>query len=117
SPQEGTTRDYLVQHLEIDGVMVELVDTAGWRSGNGAIEEQAQELGRDQAEQADLILFCQEAGSELPAEENELLSRGDPPVLHLGTKCDAGESLTGGLTTSAVTGMGLAQLRKTLAAR
>src|SRR4051794_5441923 len=32
SPEEGTTRDYLVQHLEIDGVMVELVDTAGWRS-------------------------------------------------------------------------------------
>src|SRR5207249_1093639 len=117
SPEEGTTRDYLVQHLEIDGVMVELVDTAGWRSVNGAIEEQAQELGRDQAEQADLVLFCQEAGSELTAEENELLSHGNPPVLHLGTKCDTGESQTGGLATSAVTGVGLAQLRKLLATR
>src|SRR5205085_7488372 len=57
SPEEGTTRDYLVQQLEIDGVMVELVDTAGWRSVNGAIEEQAQDMGRDQMEQADLFLF------------------------------------------------------------
>src|SRR5439155_1203795 len=117
SPEEGTTRDYLVQPLEIEGAFVELVDTAGWRPVNGAIEEQAQELGRDQAEQADLILFCQEAGSELTAEENELLAGGHPPVLHLGTKCDAGESLTGGLATSAVTGAGLALLRKSLAAR
>jgi tRNA modification GTPase len=117
SSEEGTTRDYLVQPLEIDGVLIELVDTAGWRSVNGTIDEQAQELGRAQTDQADLILFCQEAGSELTAEEHELLSRGDPPILHIGTKCDAGEALTGGLATSAVTGTGLALLRQTLAGR
>src|SRR5437762_13660238 len=97
--------------------MIELVDTAGWRSVIGAIEEQAQELGRDQTEQADLILFCQEVGSELTADATELLARGDPPVLHLGTKCAARESRPGGLATSAVTGAGPDTLRKTLAAR
>ena len=44
SPEEGTTRDYLVQHLEIDGVMIELVDTAGWRSVNGAVQKIEQPL-------------------------------------------------------------------------
>lgn len=40
-----------------------------------------------------------------------------PGVLHVGTKCDAGESRTGGLATSAVTGVGLEKLRALLAAR
>jgi len=117
SPDEGTTRDYLVQYLDIDGVTIELVDTAGWRPVNGTIEEQAQALGREQTGHADLVLLCQEAGSELTAEENELLARREPPVLHVGTKCDAGESRTGGLATSAVTGVGLEKLRALLAAR
>jgi len=117
SPEEGTTRDYLVQWLDIDGVTIELVDTAGWRPVNGAIEEQAQTLGREQLGQADLVLLCQESGSELTSEENKLLARGEPPVLHIGTKCDVGEVLTGGLATSAVTGEGLEKLRGLLAVR
>ncbi len=125
SPEEGTTRDYLVQRLDIDGVTIELVDTAGWRPVNGTIEEQAQALGREQTGQADLVLLCQEAGSELTAEEHDLLARVPcfrresmpPGVLHVGTKCDAGESRTGGLATSAVTGVGLEKLRALLAAR
>src|SRR5262245_15308377 len=53
SPEEGTTRDYLVQRLDLDGITIELVDTAGLRPVNGTIEEQAQALGREQAGQAD----------------------------------------------------------------
>src|SRR5262249_38021740 len=46
SPRPGTTRDYLVWRLDLDGVTVELVDTAGLRESPGAIEAQAQALGR-----------------------------------------------------------------------
>jgi tRNA modification GTPase len=115
SEEPGTTRDYLIRSVELEGVLVELVDTAGWRPANGTIEGQAQALGRDQAEQADLVLFCQEAGVPLTEEENHYLDKGDPPVLHVLTKCDAGEVPGAGLPTSAVTGVGLSRLRSLLA--
>ena len=54
SPEPGTTRDYLVQRLDLGGATVDLVDTPGWRIGTDTIEEQAQSLGREQAGQADL---------------------------------------------------------------
>ena len=62
SPQPGTTRDYLLGQINLDGIPVELVDTAGWQTARGVIEEQAQALARDQAERADLILLCLEGG-------------------------------------------------------
>src|SRR5262249_7514508 len=89
SPQPGTTRDYLVRHLQVAGVGMELVDTAGWQAACDNIEEQAQALGRGQAEEADLILLCVEAGRPLTAEEARLLGRqGSPAVVGVATKCD-----------------------------
>ena len=38
SPQPGTTRDYLQRRLDIDGVPVEVIDTAGWQQASGSIE-------------------------------------------------------------------------------
>src|SRR5260370_27105657 len=62
SASPGTTRDYLTQRLEIDGTLVELIDTAGWRESHEAIEIQAQDLAASQARDADLLLLCVEAG-------------------------------------------------------
>src|SRR5207253_971727 len=56
SPEPGTTRDYLVRRLDLGGVPVELVDTAGWQGPGDAVGEQAQALGREQATRADLVL-------------------------------------------------------------
>ncbi len=117
SPEAGTTRDYLVQALEIEGVAVELVDTAGWHAVNGDVEAQAEALGREQADEADLVLLCQEAGAPLTEEEQALLARGEPAVLHVVTKCDRGSEPGGGLATSAVTGEGLSRLRSLLASK
>ena len=117
SPEAGTTRDYLTQRLEVEGTAIELVDTAGWHSPNGAIEMQAQELGREQAGRADLLLLCVEAGVALSAEEGGLLDCKAPPVVAVATKCDRAESLSEALPTSAVTGAGLEKLRSVLAER
>src|SRR5262249_35573292 len=62
SPEPGTTRDYLTRTLDLDGLKVELVDTAGWQEAADPIAEQAQALGRGQAGEADLVLLCLEAG-------------------------------------------------------
>src|SRR5262249_28331341 len=66
---------------------------------------------------ADLVLLCQEAGQSLTPEEDELLGQSEPPALHVVTKCDGGAVSSGGLCTSAVTGLGLRRLRALLAER
>ncbi len=116
SPEPGTTRDYLVRRLDLGGVPVELIDTAGRRVLADDVERQAQTLGRDQARDADLVLLCVEAGAELDEEEWTLL-RGAEPAVVLATKCDLTPAPAGRLATSAATGAGLAELRALLAER
>jgi tRNA modification GTPase len=114
----GTTRDYLVHILKRGDVTIELVDTAGWQATNGAIERQAQDLGREQAENADLLLLCVQAGSTWSEAENALLAQPGPPaVAAVVTKCDLADVPAGAVATSAVTGEGLEQLRDFLAER
>jgi tRNA modification GTPase len=118
SPEPGTTRDYLVKQLEVEGVTLELVDTAGWAQAPDGIEAQAQDLGREQAEQADLVLLCVEAGTAIGERDRELLSRAaGPPALAVATKCDLAPAAEGRPATSAVTGAGLGALRALLAER
>ncbi len=115
SPEPGTTRDYLIHRLDLGDIAIELVDTAGWQKAAGTIEEQAQNLGRKQAEQADLLLLCLEAGQQANSEEKELLARKGPPdVLGVTTKCDLGAAPGERLATSASTGVGIAALREFL---
>ena len=111
SATPGTTRDYLTQRLEIDGIPIELIDTAGWRETGDAIEHQAQELGAAEARDADLLLLCREAGQPhtQPLEANTVL---------IATKCDlVGTPANGGLPTSAYTGKGLRELKALLVER
>jgi tRNA modification GTPase len=110
SAEPGTTRDYLVRRLEIQGIPMEIVDTAGLRKGVHEVEESAQELGCEQAEKADLVLFCVEAGTSagmIPAARAKWLT--------ITTKCDLAKSDSGFLATSAFTGEGLIELKMLLA--
>ena len=116
SPEPGTTRDYLVQRLDCSGVAIELIDTAGLRPGANGIEGHAQKLGRAQAEQADLVLLCVEAG-RANDDERRLMADSEPPVVGLATKCDLQPPIAGWLATSAVTREGLPALRELLADR
>jgi tRNA modification GTPase len=88
SPEAGTTRDYLTKALDLGGATVELVDTAGWQDAADTVAEQAQRLGRAQATQADVILWCVEPGGAFdPADEARLRATG-AEVLRVATKSD-----------------------------
>jgi tRNA modification GTPase len=117
SPEPGTTRDYLIRLVRFAGAAVELVDTAGSREAVSPIEAQAQGLGREQANRADLLLLCLEAGQQVGADDHALLARRDPPVVGLATKCDLAAPPPDLVATSAVTGLGLDRLRDLLAQR
>lgn len=59
----GTTRDYLEAFIEIGGMPVKLVDTAGLRTATESIEERGIALGKTAALEADLVLRLTDPGS------------------------------------------------------
>jgi tRNA modification GTPase len=109
----GTTRDYLVQRLEINGMSIELVDTAGRQTPMDSIDHQAQQLAGDVARRADLLLVCIPAGAEPNAEDRGSLA--GMVAVAVATQCDRDSPPADRLATSAVTGQGLAELRSLLA--
>jgi tRNA modification GTPase len=117
SPEPGTTRDYLVQPIDLGGVRAELVDTAGWQLPTNSIGAQSDLLGREQAGRADLLLLCIAAGNELTTEEVQLLNQPRPPVVGVATKCDLASAADGLCATSVVSGFGLGLLRSVLTER
>ena len=87
SPEPGTTRDYVRLRLDFDGVVVDVLDTAGLESVGGTTPRAiAQGFTREQIENADLVLFCL---SVEDSESPELpLDRYYAPTWLLRTKCD-----------------------------
>jgi tRNA modification GTPase len=53
----GTTRDYIEENLIIDGVLFNLVDTAGLRMSNDSVESEGIKRSYERIKEADLILF------------------------------------------------------------
>jgi tRNA modification GTPase len=114
SAEPGTTRDYLIGRIDIDGVVIELLDTAGRQPPRGAIDAEAQTLGRDQATAAELVLVCVPSETELSPDDRTNLERGG---IWVATMCDRAPAPPSALGTSALTGLGLDQLRSMLAER
>jgi tRNA modification GTPase len=115
SPQAGTTRDYLTCKIDADGVAIEIIDTAGKQEGKNGIEHDAQRVAGEQAENADLVIWCHETGAPWP--EPDPTADLTVPVILVATKCDQGEPLVGQVPTSAVTGDGIDALRRLLGER
>ncbi len=112
SAEPGTTRDYLEARVEWDGVAVTLVDTAGLRDEGGALERAGRELGQRRAAEADVVLALVGPG------EAETSAGDDARTIVVASKVDLGGPVpAGALPTSAVTGLGLAALRRVVLAR
>jgi len=57
TPTPGTTRDYLSEWIDLEGYAVNLIDTAGLRTGGGAIEKAGQSSARKIMSKSDLIVW------------------------------------------------------------
>ncbi len=71
----GTTRDVLAGSFMLDGVNVEVLDTAGIRESNDVVEKIGIERATRAIEGADLILFLQDTSIPETDEELELYSK------------------------------------------
>ena len=61
SPYAGTTRDVIEVHLELSGMPVTLLDTAGIRETDDPVELEGVRRARDRAAGADLVLWVVDA--------------------------------------------------------
>jgi tRNA modification GTPase len=57
TPVAGTTRDVLREHIEIDGLPIHVLDTAGLRHSAEAVEAEGVRRARAEIERADRVLF------------------------------------------------------------
>lgn len=69
TPIPGTTRDFLEEEANIEGLPVKLIDTAGLRETEDLVERIGVERAKKKFKEADLILFMVDV-SEKPSEED-----------------------------------------------
>ena len=73
----GTTRDYLEESVQLDGLPVRLVDTAGLRASLDSVELLGIERSRELMGQADLVLLVVDAELGPGAEDLDLAAQAD----------------------------------------
>jgi tRNA modification GTPase len=129
TPIAGTTRDVVAQTIQIEGVPLHVVDTAGLRDSQDEVEKIGIERAWSQIADADAVLFLHDltqqgqagwkaAEDAIRAELRSVLPES-VTVLDVWNKLDMlpvepGASAPGGIALSARTGVGLEALRQKL---
>lgn len=87
----GTTRDVLTETLDIEGIPVTLIDTAGIREHQNVdkVEEIGIEFSKQSADEADLILFLYDASEGVTDDDKIILDLiSDKNYLKIANKSD-----------------------------
>ena len=129
---EGTTRDTLEEYVDIGGVLLKLIDTAGIRNTEDVVEKIGVDKAREVIETADLVLLLVDGATGLEQEDRDIINNlGGKRVIALINKSDIStdaenearaqeiRSLLAGIgieditivMTSAKTGQGLDELK------
>jgi tRNA modification GTPase len=126
APEPGTTRDVLRERIEIDGLPLSIIDTAGLRVAADAIEAEGVRRARAEMGRADRILLVVDAATG--ARDPDPMDVGDLPqaipVTRIHNKIDLTQGVephivhgadgSAALWLSALTGAGLELLREHL---
>ena len=70
----GTTRDVIEEYINIAGVPIKVVDTAGIRETDDVVEKIGVERSRQKIEEADLIILILDSSRELSDEDKEIIN-------------------------------------------
>ena len=79
----GTTRDTIEELINVRGIPVNLIDTAGIRSTDDVIEQIGIDKSKKSLESADLVIFMIDLTSEISAEDYEIFNQVDKSKLLL----------------------------------
>lgn len=69
----GTTRDTLEEHIRLRGISLNVIDTAGIRETQDAVEKIGVERARSAAEKADLIIFVADGSRSLDQDDEMVM--------------------------------------------
>ncbi len=126
TPIAGTTRDIVSQAIQIEGVPLHVVDTAGLRDSDDPVEKIGIERAWGQIADADAVLFLHDLSRRHAADyqaadaeiQRTLADKRPPsvPVIEVWNKVDLAHEAVpgGGIAMSARTGEGLEALRRRL---
>jgi len=128
TPRAGTTRDTLEEDLNLDGIPVRLIDTAGLREVTDDVESEGVRRAQRAREEADLVLLVLDGAREIEPLEIEALerSRGDlekQRTVVAVNKCDLPGAMERAIPhpapqrVSALSGQGIDSLRSELRGR
>lgn len=70
---EGTTRDTIEEFIQIDGIPVKIIDTAGIRETNDDVEKIGIKKSMEATENADLIIVIVDGSKNLEEEDKKIL--------------------------------------------
>lgn len=126
SPVPGTTRDFIEESIDVRGLPLRLVDTAGIRVTGDDIERAGVNLAKKKAGEAELIIAVIDGSAALDEDDYEVLTglRGKKAVLVV-NKTDAGLRVSDGelrefcapertVHTSAKLGTGVEELKEAI---
>jgi tRNA modification GTPase len=117
----GTTRDLVTERVSLEGIPLELVDTAGLRDATDEAESIGIGKSREAMAEADIVLLVRDASAPPHAEDEAAVAglSGRPLLIAL-NKCDLPASVPAEehqhttIHTSALTGEGIAELREAI---
>ena len=71
---EGTTRDTIEEFIQIDGIPVKIVDTAGIRETDNFVEKIGINKSKEAADKADFVIVIIDSSKDLTQEDKEILN-------------------------------------------
>ncbi len=90
----GTTRDVIEETINLGGVPLRLIDTAGLREARDRVEELGVARSREQLNRADLVLYLVDGSEPLAPEDVQVLGElADRPILAVVNKIDLPQKL------------------------
>ncbi len=113
----GTTRDLLKEKIDIDGLPIHIIDTAGLRKSEDRVEQEGIRRAWQEIERADRVLLLVDDQQGITEEERQTLQQIEQiPATIVRTKIDLtgrepGLQQGGELAISSETGSGIQQLR------
>ena len=88
---EGTTRDTLEESINLNGVFLNLIDTAGIRDSEDVVEQIGVNKAKELAEKSDLVIFVADASKELDENDKKIINLiKDKQAIVLLNKSDLG---------------------------
>lgn len=126
SPHAGTTRDFIEEVIDLDGIPLKIIDTAGMRSTTDEIEKAGVSLAGKKANEAELLIIVLDGSSSLDDDDFHVLDNiGGKKCVVILNKTDLGINIKSEqlkpyvrnsqiVDISALTGEGIELLKRTL---